>query len=63
MTTQFYGYEQIQSFTRLVLSTAKKYLPNDVPIEIKIGSVNDIQALIAKETADGDYQVHIYGGE
>ena len=63
VTTQFYGYEQIQSFTRLVLSTAKKYLPNDVPIEIKIGSVNDIQALIAKETADGDYQVHIYGGE
>ncbi|WEV37451.1 CamS family sex pheromone protein [Lactobacillus sp. ESL0677] len=63
ITTQFYGYEQVQSFTRLVLSTAKKYLANDVPIEIKIGSVNDIQALVAKETADSSYQVHIYGGE
>jgi protein involved in sex pheromone biosynthesis len=63
ITTQFYGYEQVQSFTRLVLSTAKKYLENDVPIEIKIGSVNDIQALVAKETGDSDYQVHIYGGE
>ncbi|MCO6527835.1 MAG: CamS family sex pheromone protein [Lactobacillus sp.] len=63
ITTQFYGYEQIQSFTRLVLSTAKKYLANDVPIEIKIGSVNDIQALVAKETGDNSYQVHIYGGE
>lgn len=63
ITTQFYGYEQIQSFTQLVLSTAKKYLANNVPIEIKIGSVNDVQALIFKETADSSYQVHIYGGE
>ncbi|MDF7672274.1 CamS family sex pheromone protein [Lactobacillus sp. ESL0701] len=63
ITTQFYGYEQVQSFTRLVLSTAKKYLPDNVPVEIKIGSVNDIQALVAKETADSSYQVHIYGGE
>lgn len=63
ITTQFYGYEQIQSFTRLVLSSAKKYLSNNVPIEIKIGSVDDVQALIAKETGDSDYQVHVYGGE
>lgn len=63
ITTQFYGYEQISSFTRLVLSEAKKYLPNSAPIEIKIGSVSDVQALVAKETADSDYQVHIYGGE
>ncbi|BDR60169.1 sex pheromone biosynthesis protein [Lactobacillus xylocopicola] len=63
ITTQFYGYEQIQSFTRLVLATARKYLANDVPIEIKIGSVNDVQALVAKETGDSSYQVHIYGGE
>lgn len=63
VTTQFYGYEQIQSFTRLALSTAKKYLPNNIPIEIRIGSVDDVQALIAKETGDSDYQVHVYGGE
>lgn len=63
VTTQFYGYEQIQSFTRLALSSAKKYLPKNSPIEIKIGSVNDVQALIFKETADSAYQVHIYGGE
>lgn len=63
ITTQFYGYEQIQSFTRLVQSTAKKYLPSDTAVEIKIGSVDDVQALVAKEAADSDYQVHIYGGE
>lgn len=63
ITTQFYGYEQIQSFTRLVLANARKYLSNNAAIEIKIGSVNDVQALVAKETSDSDYQVHIYGGE
>ena len=63
ITTQFYGYEQIQSFTRLVLAQAKKYFSSDTPIEIKIGSVDNVQALISKETADSDYQVHIYGGE
>lgn len=63
VTTQFYGYEQIQSFTRLVLSSAKKYLSGNIPIEIKIGSVDDVQALVAKETGDSDYQVHVYGGE
>lgn len=63
ITTQFYGYEQTQSFTQLVLSTAKKYFSNNVPIEIRIGSVNDVQAVIFKETADSGYQVHIFGGE
>jgi protein involved in sex pheromone biosynthesis len=63
ITTQFYGYEQIKGFTQLVLSSAKKYLPNNVAMEIKIGSVDDVQALVAKETNDSDYQVHIYGGE
>ena len=63
VTTQFYGYEQIQSFSRLVLSSAKKYLSGNIPIEIKIGSVDDVQALVAKETGDSDYQVHVYGGE
>lgn len=63
ITTQFYGYEQIQSFTRLVQSTAKKYLSSSTPIEIKIASVNDVQAVVYKDSADSDYQVHIYGGE
>lgn len=63
ITTQFYGYEQIQSFTRVVLAQAKKYFSSGTPIEIRIGSVDNVQALIAKETADSDYQVHIYGGE
>ncbi|MDO4912897.1 MAG: CamS family sex pheromone protein [Lactobacillus sp.] len=63
ITTQFYGYEQVQSFARLVLNTAKKYLSNDVPIEIQISSVNDVQAVVFKESSDSSYQLHIYGGE
>ncbi|QNQ82671.1 CamS family sex pheromone protein [Lactobacillus sp. PV037] len=63
VTTQFFGYAQIESFSRLVLSSAKKYLPKDAPIEIKIGSVNETQALIAKNSADDSYYTHIFGGE
>lgn len=63
VTTQFYGYAQVESFTRLVASSAKKYLPTNAPIEIKITSVNDVQALIAKNSADDGYSVHIFGGE
>lgn len=63
VTTQFFGYAQIESFSRLVLSAAKKYLPKDAPIEIKIGSVNETQALIAKNSADDSYYTHIFGGE
>lgn len=63
ITTQFYGYVQIQSFTRLVQSEAKKYLAKDVPIEIKISSVNDVQAIVYKNSGDDSYSSHIYGGE
>lgn len=63
ITTQFFGYAQIQSFARLVASSAKKYLPNNVPIEIKISSVNDVQALVAKNSAEDSYYVHVFGGE
>ncbi|QNQ80885.1 CamS family sex pheromone protein [Lactobacillus sp. PV034] len=63
VTTQFYGYAQVESFTRLVASSAKKYLPTNAPIEIKITSVNDVQALIAKNSADDGYTIHIFGGE
>lgn len=63
ITTQFFGYTQVESFSRLVLSAAKKYLPSNVPIEIKISSVQNIQALVAKNTADDSYYVHVFGGE
>lgn len=63
ITTQFYGYAQIESFSRLTLSVAKKYLPNNVPIEICIESVNNLQATITKNDADDSYYVHVFSGE
>lgn len=63
ITTQFYGYAKIESFSRLTLSVAKKYLPNNVPIEIRIESVNNLQATITKNDADDSYYVHVFSGE
>ena len=62
ITTQFYGYLQVQSFAQTVMSRAKKYLGTSSPVEITISSVNDTQAVVAKETATGSYRMHIYGG-
>lgn len=63
ITTQFYGYAQIESFTKLTLSAARKYLPSNAAIEIKISSVNSVQALIAKNSAGDNYYVHVFNGE
>lgn len=63
VTTQFFGYAQIESFASLVESSAKKYLPSNVPIEIKIGSVNEVQAIIVKNSADDSYYKHVFNGE
>ncbi|APT18863.1 MULTISPECIES: CamS family sex pheromone protein [Amylolactobacillus] len=60
VNTQFYGYAQINSFAKLVLSSAKKFLPNNVPLEILVQSVNDPQALISKEKANSAYNVHVF---
>lgn len=60
ITTQFFGYAQIESFTSLVESSAKKYLPSSVPIEIEIGSVNEVQAIIVKNSADDSYYKHVF---
>ena len=60
ITTQFYGYSQINSFAKLVLSNAKKFLPTNAKIEIKIESVSDTQALISKNKPDDEYYVHIF---
>ena len=59
ITTQFYGYLQVQSFAQTVMSRAKKYLGTSSPVEITISSVNDTQAVVAKETATGSYRMHI----
>ncbi|MBP2058438.1 protein involved in sex pheromone biosynthesis [Lactobacillus colini] len=63
VTTQFFGYAQVESFASLVESSAKKYLPNNVPIEIEISSVNEVQAIIVKNSADDSYYKHVFDGE
>lgn len=62
ITTQFYGYLQVQSFAQTVKTQAEKYLSQSVPTEIKISSVNDAQAIVSKESTTDKYHMHVYGG-
>lgn len=63
VNTQFFGNQQINSFAKLALSSAKQYLPSNVKTEIVIKSVNDTQAIIFKNTADSEYQIHVLNEE
>ena len=59
VTTQFYSETEIQSFTEYIVQAAKKYLPNGIPIEIKIQSSNSIQAVVYRNSGSSSYQSHI----
>lgn len=60
VTTQFYSETEIQSFTEYIVQAAKKYLPNGIPIEIKIQSSNSIQAVVYRNSGSSSYQSHIF---
>lgn len=61
INTQFYGLTEIQSFTQLVATTAQKYLPSGVKIEITIQGTSGIQAFVARETGEKSYYTHVFG--
>lgn len=60
INTQFYGETEIMSFTQYVGTSANKYLPNAIPIEITIQSVSGIQAFISRETGDKTFYSHVF---
>lgn len=59
ITTQFFGYDQINSFTQFVQDAANKYLPNQPAIEIKIQTVQQMQSLITKDYNNKQYNAHV----
>lgn len=58
--TQFFGASQINSFTQYTSDAASRYLPSGVPIEIKIESVNGVQAFISRDEGEKEFYSHIF---
>lgn len=60
ITTQFFGENEIRSFTQYVGTAASRYLPANVPIEITISSVNGMQAFLNRDSGEKDFYSHVF---
>lgn len=60
VTTQFYSQSEITSFTQYIMRAAKKYLPNGIPIDIKIQSDSEMQAVVYRNSGSDNFQSHIF---
>lgn len=61
VTTQFYSQTEIEAFTQYIAQAAKKYLPNGIPIDIRIESSNGTQAVVFRNPGADSFQTHIFG--
>jgi protein involved in sex pheromone biosynthesis len=60
VTTQFYSQSEITSFTQYITRAAKRYLPSGIPIDIKIQSDSEIQAVVFRNSGSDNFQSHIF---
>ncbi|GAO99673.1 CamS family sex pheromone protein [Fructobacillus ficulneus] len=57
VTTQFYSPTEIDAFTNYVASSAVKYLPAAAPVQIKIQTASDLQAILFRKADDKSYTI------
>ncbi|WP_370629294.1 CamS family sex pheromone protein [Lactobacillus sp. Sy-1] len=60
ITTQFYSQTEIISFTQYLQSTASKYLPTGVPIDITVSSTTGVQSFLSRSTNAKNFTFHIF---
>ncbi|WP_084253744.1 CamS family sex pheromone protein [Trichococcus ilyis] len=60
ITTQFYGETEIIAFTQHVTDAAGRFLPQNIPVEITIESINGIESFLTRETNSQGFSYHIF---
>lgn len=58
--TQFYGKGEIIAFTQFINEAATNYLPGNVPIEIRLESLNGMEAFLYSDNDEEEYEVYIF---
>lgn len=58
--TQFYGKGEIIAFTQFVNEAAVNFLPENVQVEIRLESLNGMEAFLQKDSDDQEYYVMIF---
>lgn len=60
ITTQFYGEAEIIAFAQYVEVAAQNHLPTNIPIEITIDSMDDVEAFLYTNGETSEYFSHIF---
>jgi protein involved in sex pheromone biosynthesis len=60
ITTQFYGKGEIIAFTQFLNEAGKTYLPNSVPTQINVESLNGMESYLYRDAEQEDYEVYIF---
>lgn len=60
ITTQFYSQSEITSFTQYITRAARRYLPSGIPIDIKIQSDSNVQAVVFRNSGSDKFQSHVF---
>ena len=58
--TQFYGESEIIALSQHVTDVANKYLPKTTPVEVRISSINGMEAFLMQDTAQGVFTYHVF---
>lgn len=61
ITTQFYSATEIENFANYIAQNAPSYLPNGVPVQIRMNAATGMQAYITKSSDSDKYTVNILG--
>ncbi|WP_107995545.1 CamS family sex pheromone protein [Trichococcus paludicola] len=60
ITTQFYGETEIIAFTQHVTDAAGRFLPQNIPVEITVESINGIESFLTRENDSQGFSYHIF---
>lgn len=58
--TQFYGKGEMIAFTQYLNEAATTYLPSNLAIEIKVESLNGIEAFLERGTGEEEFNAHVF---
>lgn len=60
IVTQFYGKGEIIAFTQYLNQAANSYLAESLPIEIKVESLNGVEAFLNRESGETEFDIHVF---
>ncbi|UJF15451.1 CamS family sex pheromone protein [Jeotgalibaca sp. MA1X17-3] len=58
--TQFYGQTEIIAFTQQITDAANRYLPKNIEIELKVESINGIEAFLTRSENTQTFNYHVF---